>query len=437
MRSSLLFVLVTLLSLVRGASAGTPCVVDPTCGDGNFCNGIERCIGGECAPGLPLACDDADPCTRDACETTVGCTHVEDLCPVDCSTAGDGTRCADGSVCTRGDVCAAGLCAPGSAVGCDDGDACTRDVCDPALGCVYTEETVGFPCVPDCNGGVADYSPCPGDGDICTRDACLPSVDLIGNPHMCIVGLLGERQCQDGDVCNGQEFCSPVLGCEAGPPLVCDDGDDCNGIETCDPLLGCGAGVAEPDGTACDDHRECTIADACAAATCVGSPLPVAACDDADAATADACEEGFGCLHCLGARLARLGVRVAEPGRSAVKVRGELTVGTSLAPAVSAVSVLIDDGAAPVFRADLPAGALVANANGTRFLYRDRGGDNGSVRVLRLRNRNGIVKWSLVAQGLTLPAAIPAGANVRLVVGSACFVAAAPCAPGGHGFICR
>jgi hypothetical protein len=229
-----------------------------------------------------------------------------------------------------------------------------------------------------------------------------------------------------------------VLGCESGPPLVCDDGDDCNGVETCDPVLGCRPGVAEPDGTGCDDHRQCTTADACMAGTCVGSPLPIATCDDADAATADVCEEGFGCLHCVGARVARLGIRLGEPGRSAVKVRGELTAGAGpIAPALSPVSVLIEDGGALLFRADLPPGALVPNAKGTRFLYRDGAGANGPVRVLRLRARNGAVKWSLAAQGLTLSVSIPTTANVRLVVGSACFAGTVPCAPGGHGFVCR
>src|SRR5690349_2473071 len=85
-------------------------------------------------------------------------------------------NCADGTICTRGDACAAGVCVPGPAVACDDGDACSEEHCDPLYGCVFHEEAVGLPCLPSCEGAVADYTPCPGDDDVCTLDACLPSV---------------------------------------------------------------------------------------------------------------------------------------------------------------------------------------------------------------------------------------------------------------------
>jgi hypothetical protein len=438
---TLLAVLTVLVSVVLApaADAATPCILNSTCADGNLCNGIESCVADECQLGSPLECDDGDPCTRDFCDPAAGCAHAEDQCPMSCAALLDGARCADGTVCTRGDACAGGVCVPGPSVNCDDGDACTRDRCDAVLGCIYTEEAVVFPCVPDCNGGVADYTPCPGDNNICTLDACLPSVDLIGNPHMCIVGLRGlERPCQDNDVCNGQEFCSPVLGCQPGPPPVCDDGKSCNGVETCDPVLGCQPGTPEPDGTACDDGRECTTGDVCAAGVCGGVALPPLACDDADPLTTDVCENGFGCLHCVASQLGRLTLHTGRPGADTLKVRGELPAGSvgMIAPAVETVAVFVEDGATTLFRADLPPGTLVAGRSGS-FQYRDRRGAIAGVRLLRLNARGGTFTWSLSAGGLMLPGTVPPSVTVRLVVGGDCFAAAVPCASRSASVICR
>lgn len=57
-------------------SACCPCVDASTCGDGFFCNGAEGCFGGNCASG-PVACNDGNPCTTDACtENTDTCTFT-------------------------------------------------------------------------------------------------------------------------------------------------------------------------------------------------------------------------------------------------------------------------------------------------------------------------------------------------------------------------
>ncbi len=383
-------------------------------------------------------CDDGDSCTRDFCEPAIGCTHAEDACPASCAGQPDGTRCTDGTVCTRSDACASGVCVPGPAVDCDDGDPCTRDQCDPVHGCVYTEEAVVFPCVPNCNGGVADFTPCPGDGNICTLDACLPSVDLFGNPHMCIIGLRGlERACDDGNVCNGFEFCSPTLGCQSGPSLVCDDGLACNGVESCDPVLGCRPGTPEPDGTACDDGLGCTSGDVCSGGACAGTSLPPAACDDGDGRTDDVCEEGFGCLHCLASRLAGLRLRRGRHGDT-IKVRGELpaNAGGTFAPTTEPVSLLVENGATMLFRATVPAGALVANPPATRFTYRDRRGANGGVRSLRIQARSRGVKWSLQAAGATVPFLGVTNVSARFVIGDACFVSPAPCRATAGALVC-
>jgi subtilisin family serine protease len=105
-----------------------PCLSDAACSDNNACNGIETCRSGSCVAGTPLNCDDANPCTADACDPLVGCLHTP---------AANGTACSDGNACTVGDTCQAGVCAGGAAVNCDDGDACTTDTCDPAAGCQH------------------------------------------------------------------------------------------------------------------------------------------------------------------------------------------------------------------------------------------------------------------------------------------------------------
>jgi hypothetical protein len=148
------------------------------CDDGNICNGNEFCHadGGcyadypgpcyddnnpctddRCDPVIgcvntPIDCDDHNPCTDDSCDYYAGCIHVE-------STAG----CDDANACTTGDVCGGGTCHPGAPVICDDANPCTDDSCDPAIGCVYVNNTAA------CD-----------DGNACTTgDRCAaPAVSL-------------------------------------------------------------------------------------------------------------------------------------------------------------------------------------------------------------------------------------------------------------------
>ncbi len=107
-------------------------------------------VGPDCNAVVGL-CDDADPCTLDLCDPTLGtCSH----------TAGpDGTPCDDGNACTAGDSCNAGTCTGDLAAGlsaCDDSNVCTIDGCDPATGCTHAPV--------DCN-----------DGNPLTVDSCDPA----------------------------------------------------------------------------------------------------------------------------------------------------------------------------------------------------------------------------------------------------------------------
>ena len=98
----------------------------------------------------------------------------------------------------------------------------------------------------------------------------------IGQPDLC-----KDKNCDDGNVCNGTETCNPANGeCVAGEALNCDDGVFCNGAETCNPAEGCKPPANKPctDAQICDEgndvcvgcvkDEDCSQADYCAPQTC-------------------------------------------------------------------------------------------------------------------------------------------------------------------------
>ncbi|MBL9028037.1 MAG: lamin tail domain-containing protein [Myxococcales bacterium] len=149
--------------------AGTPCP------DADVCNGDEACDGaGTCAPAMGPACDDSNPCTVDGCAPMTGCTHTN---------VAAGTSCADANVCNGDEACNAnGACQAGMPLDCDDTNPCTMDACDAVTGCQSTNATDGTACPDDdaCNGdetcamGVCESGMAPScdDQNSCTDDAC-------------------------------------------------------------------------------------------------------------------------------------------------------------------------------------------------------------------------------------------------------------------------
>lgn len=434
---ALRFVLVVVVSLAHaaGAAAQTTCLSDAQCADGDLCNGIERCVVGTCMPPTaPLTCDDGDACTTDGCDPAAGCSHADDACPMACGPGDDDLRCSDGTACTVGDTCAGGVCG-GTPLACDDGDPCTVDGCDATLGCVYSEQADPPACLTSSQCVMAaDHTPCVGDGDPCTQDGCLEGA--------CQVGLNAfVRQCADGDACNGEEFCSSVKGCEAGPAPICDDGDLCNGTESCVPASGCTSGTSAPDGTSCDDGQVCTGGDACAGGACTGSAL---ACDDADAATTDVCIESTGCLHCAPLASARLTLRLpsaTKPGRFTAS--GRFEPATPFVPAGPAgTDLVIHDGPTVVQASHVDGSAFTVNGAGTVARFVDRSGSVASgLERLRVKSAAPGERHQFSAGGRLASAVVvshtPRSVTVR--AGSTCATAALQCtaSAGGKSDRCR
>ncbi len=121
------------------------------CDDSNRCTENDVCAAGTCT-GSAVTCNDQNPCTDDTCDPATGCVYTND----------DTNVCTDNSVCTTGDACVAGQCV-GTPIPCDDGNPCTDDTCDPILGCVYTPDDTNT-----CSDGNACTAP-----DVCVGGACV------------------------------------------------------------------------------------------------------------------------------------------------------------------------------------------------------------------------------------------------------------------------
>src|SRR5262249_18759308 len=107
--------------------------VPGACDDGNACTTTDACSNGNCVGGRPLNCHDTTPCTPAPRAPPTRAKHANTPRPRD-----------DGNACTTNDTCSGGVCVGGAAPNCDDGNPCTDDSCNPATGCVHTNNTA--PC---------------------------------------------------------------------------------------------------------------------------------------------------------------------------------------------------------------------------------------------------------------------------------------------------
>ena len=164
-------------------TGGTCAGLKPTCDDKIACT-LDLCdIAGACSH-LPndAACADANPCTTDTCDVAIGCTNVD---------APKGTTCTDGDACTGVDDCAGSTCMSGTPVNCNDGDPCTTDACDSSTGaCSHPFAAPGTACddgvacttadVCDGSGGCKGVNGCPEPLCNATPRAILDYPDAIG-----------------------------------------------------------------------------------------------------------------------------------------------------------------------------------------------------------------------------------------------------------------
>ena len=247
------------------------------CVDGDACTVGDHCEAGECV-GLPILCDDSDPCTDDACDGLGGCAASPNTAP-----------CDDSDPCTVNDICSAGKCV-GFAIACDcqteadcaaleDGNLCNGTLlCDISVlpqKCVVDPTTVS-----DCP------EPPPGPDTICLEAACDPATGDCS-----LVPDHGGLACEDGTPCTVGDAC--LLGvCTAGVPANCSDDNPCSD-DSCDLELGC---VHANNAAPCDDGDVCTVGDTCSLGVCAGGE-ELQLCDDGNPCTDDSCDPGKGCQH--------------------------------------------------------------------------------------------------------------------------------------------
>ncbi|MBL8602489.1 MAG: hypothetical protein JNK72_11255 [Myxococcales bacterium] len=244
------------------------CQSNAECNDGRFCNGVERCEGGLCRPGLAVNCDDGVSCTVDRCDDASGrctslpndglcmsgrCDPVRDCTAIQCT---NDRGCDNGNLCDGAERCVAGLCTRGEPLACDDGVACTVDRCVPNAGCVREPNDAL------CN-----------DGSFCNgRETCSPMGCMPGRPVLC-----GGSQCAPGR-CD-----EAAQGCVMSPPDADGDGfiaracggDDCDDanarVNPRTPEV-CGNGLDDN----CDGRADCADS-ACAANPTCGPCVPTGA----------------------------------------------------------------------------------------------------------------------------------------------------------------
>jgi len=250
---------------------------DIACSDGTECTAGDQCIAGQCVGGPAVLCDDDNPCTDDSCDPAVGCVHTNNA-----------HTCDDGSLCTAVDTCAEGKCVGGGLLDCDDGNPCTDDACDPAVGCVHTNNSI--PCDDKSKCTEVDVcldGQCTGtqpldcdDKNVCTSDACIPAAGCVNLPN--------NNPCDDADACTTGELCANTK-CQGGKTITCNDVNDCT-TDSCDPAAGC-VFAPVPDQTQCDDGNSCNSDDKCVAGKCIGEGK---ICEDNNPCTNNKCDEAHG-----------------------------------------------------------------------------------------------------------------------------------------------
>jgi len=221
------------------------------CNDGSPCTLKDKCTNETCK-GTANTCDDANPCTDDACDKKTGCVHTAQSGP-----------CDDGDACTVKSTCSDKKCVGVGVKDCDDSNPCTDESCDSSKGC-QNKANSNKPC--------SDGNACT-VGDICNAGKC------TSGPDKCICKTDSDcKSHEDGNLCNGTLYCDKAkipfdCAVDAKTILNCNDGNVCTD-DSCDKANGC---VFTNNATPCSDGNACT-SDTCKAGACVSTPNMDAAC---------------------------------------------------------------------------------------------------------------------------------------------------------------
>ena len=139
--------------------------------------------------------------------------------------------CEDDDLCTPGSACSDGACVGTSELACDDGLPCTDDACDPALGCthVYAGVQTGQCWL---GGGCVDEGAQPASGTHADCLMCSPDDDPLEWSPTNGNAACSSNPCQVGSICAGGECAlgTPAPGSEG---VACDGGSCTAGVCSC------------------------------------------------------------------------------------------------------------------------------------------------------------------------------------------------------------
>lgn len=252
---------------------GGHCTADcriPDCNDGNICNGVETYNPAHgCQSGSPLL-----PPTANGCQAVGTCDPVNGFTLLDHPDTGNFCEYPVNETCTLA-----------AALACDE--ATQTLICRPGEATLRDSTPAdGLPDVcPACGNGHLDpelNEQCDGEAGVTERFACTESCQLVATPY-CGNGTINEGEecdegalngteghctfqchapnCNDGNICNGDETYNLAHGCETGSPLrqpeiryceVIGECDRTNGWQVIDHCAICGNGSVE-EGEVCDD----------------------------------------------------------------------------------------------------------------------------------------------------------------------------------------
>lgn len=134
----------------------------------------------------------------------------------------------------------------------------------------------GFPCTLDqcIVGNVCRHEPLDARCDTAAGERCVVGRGCVSEPP---TECDTDADCQDGNVCNGEEQCI-VGGCFIGSALSCSDGNACT-ADTCDPAEGCQHELICDGGAMVDAGPGCPAFDATTDYSGTFQLLPGRACD--------------------------------------------------------------------------------------------------------------------------------------------------------------